>query len=60
MRWPKAGGGFPGGSDKDPLVAVLTVIALVLELVALISREADAQTASLAAWVLRTWLDLRV
>jgi hypothetical protein len=54
------GSGSDPGDGGDPLVAVVTAVAVALEFVALVSHEAGAQAASLAAWVLRSYLDLRV
>lgn len=51
-------GSDPGGGN-DPLVLAVTLVAMTLELVALVSHEAGAQAASLMAWGLRCYLDLR-
>ena len=53
-------GGSDPGDGKDLLVKVVTSVAITLEFIALVSHEAGTQGASLVAWVLRCYLDLRV
>jgi hypothetical protein len=45
---------------NDPLVTAVTLVAIAFEFIALVSHEAGAQAASLVAWGLRCYLDLRV
>ena len=55
-----AEGGSNPGDGNDPLVTAVTLVAMTLEFIALVSHEAGAQAASLVAWGLRCCLDLKV